>query len=164
MTARAAASKLMSRNDLVGRFGRDRRSDSLVFTNGCFELLHAGHADYLERARRLGDALVVGVNSDASARRLAKGKGRPVVAESDRALVVAALESVDAVCVFEEDTPEALIRALLPDVLVKGADYALEQVVGRKVVEEHGGRVELLPLLEGRSTTSLIQRAKEVTL
>jgi rfaE bifunctional protein nucleotidyltransferase chain/domain len=154
----------MSRNDLVGRFGFGRRSGRLVFTNGCFELLHAGHVDYLARARALGDAPVVGVNSDASARRLSKGKGRPIVAEPDRAIVVAALEAVDAVCVFDEDTPEALIRALLPDVLVKGADYSLEQVVGRKVVEEHGGRVELLPLMEGRSTTSLIQRAKEVTL
>jgi D-beta-D-heptose 7-phosphate kinase/D-beta-D-heptose 1-phosphate adenosyltransferase len=134
-----------------------------VFTNGCFELLHAGHVDYLERARSLGDALVVGVNGDASARRLAKGRGRPIVGEADRALLVAALESVDGVCVFDEDTPEALIRAVQPDVLVKGAEYTLDQVAGRQVVQERGGRVELLPLLEGRSTTGLIQRAKEVT-
>lgn len=163
MTARAVPSKVMSRNDLVGRYGPDHRSGSLVFTNGCFELLHAGHVDYLEHARALGDALVVGVNSDASARRLSKGTGRPIVAEGDRARVVAALRCVDAVCLFDEDTPEALVRALLPDVLVKGGDYTLEQVVGRRIVEERGGRVELLPLLEGRSTTALIQRAKEVT-
>jgi D-beta-D-heptose 7-phosphate kinase/D-beta-D-heptose 1-phosphate adenosyltransferase len=146
----------------VGRFGVDRRTGSLVFTNGCFELLHAGHVDYLERARSLGDALVVGVNSDASAERLAKARGRPIVGETDRALVVAALESVDSVCVFDEDTPEALIRALQPDVLVKGADYTLDQVAGRQVVQDRGGRVEILPLLEGRSTTGLIERAKEV--
>ncbi len=163
MTVRAAASKILSRGELVRRFGAPRRSGSLVFTNGCFELLHAGHVDYLERARALGDVLVVGVNGDASARRLAKGRGRPIVGEADRALVVASLESVDGVCVFDEDTPEALIGALLPDVLVKGADYTLEQVVGRQIVQGRSGRVELLPLLEGRSTTALIQRAKEVT-
>jgi len=163
VTGRAAAAKVVSRSEVVRRFGVEQRRGSLVFTNGCFELLHAGHVDYLERARSLGDALVVGVNGDASAGRLAKGRGRPIVGEADRALVVAALESVDGVCVFEEDTPEALIRALLPDILVKGADYRLEQVVGRQVVQDRGGRVELLPLLEGRSTTGLIQRAKEVT-
>jgi rfaE bifunctional protein nucleotidyltransferase chain/domain len=162
VTARAAT-KVLSRSEIVSRFGPERRAGSLVFTNGCFELLHAGHVDYLERARSLGDALVVGVNSDASAKRLAKGTGRPIVGESDRALVVAALHSVDGVCVFDEDTPEALIRAVLPDVLVKGADYTLEQVVGREVVRDRGGRVELLPLLEGRSTTGLIERAKEVS-
>jgi rfaE bifunctional protein nucleotidyltransferase chain/domain len=162
VTARAAT-KVLSRSEIVSRFGPERRAGSLVFTNGCFELLHAGHVDYLERARSLGDALVVGVNSDASAKRLAKGTGRPIVGESDRALVVAALQSVDGVCVFDEDTPEALIRAVLPDVLVKGADYTLEQVVGREVVRDRGGRVELLPLLEGRSTTGLIERAKEVS-
>lgn len=163
MTGRAAAAKVLPRDEIVRRFGVDRRTGSLVFTNGCFELLHAGHVDYLERARLLGDALVVGVNGDESAGRLAKGRGRPIVGEADRALVVAALESVDAVCVFDEDTPEMLIRALLPDVLVKGADYRIEQVVGREVVQERGGRVELLSLLEGRSTTGLIERAREVT-
>jgi D-beta-D-heptose 7-phosphate kinase/D-beta-D-heptose 1-phosphate adenosyltransferase len=163
MPVRRAASKVMSRAELVRRFGPGR-SGSVVFTNGCFELLHAGHADYLERARSLGDALVVGVNGDASAKRLGKGRGRPIVGEGDRALAVAALEAVDAVCVFEEDTPEALIGAVIPDVLVKGADYTLQQVVGREVVQAHGGRVEILPLLEGRSTTEMLRRAKEVTL
>jgi D-beta-D-heptose 7-phosphate kinase/D-beta-D-heptose 1-phosphate adenosyltransferase len=162
VTGRAAAAKVLSRNEIVRRFGAGRRTGSLVFTNGCFELLHAGHVDILERARALGDALVVGVNGDASAGRLAKGPGRPIVGEGDRARVVAALESVDGVCVFDEDTPEDLIRALEPDVLVKGTDYRLEQVVGRQFVQERGGRVELLPLLEGRSTTGIIERAKEV--
>jgi len=127
-----------------------------VFTNGVFELLHAGHVTYLHRARALGDALLVGVNGAASARRLAKGEGRPFVPAAERALVVAALESVDAVCVFEEDTPLELIRALLPSVLVKGGDYTAETVVGRDVVEAAGGRIELVPLVEGRSTTTLI--------
>ena len=162
MTGRPAASKVMARSELVRRFGPGR-SGKLVFTNGCFELLHAGHADYLERARALGDALVVGVNSDASAKRLAKGQGRPIVPEDDRALTVAALESVDGVCIFGEDTPESLIRAVGPDVLVKGADYAPQDVVGREIVEASGGRVEILPLLEGRSTTEMLRRAKEVT-
>ena len=161
MTHRSAADKVMSRKEITRRFDPAHRSGALVFTNGCFELLHAGHVDYLERARSLGDALVVGVNSDASARRLGKGAGRPIVAEADRARIVASLESVDGVCLFDEDTPEALIREVLPDVLVKGSDYTLEQVAGRRVVQEHGGRVELLPLLEGRSTTALIARAKE---
>jgi D-beta-D-heptose 7-phosphate kinase/D-beta-D-heptose 1-phosphate adenosyltransferase len=161
MLVRPAASKVMSRAEIVRRFGPGR-SGALVFTNGCFELLHAGHTDYLERARALGDALVVGVNSDSSATRLEKGRGRPIVSEADRALTVAALEAVDGVCLFDEDTPESLIRAVIPDVLVKGADYTPEQVVGREVVQAHGGRVEILPLLDGRSTTEMLRRAKSV--
>jgi rfaE bifunctional protein nucleotidyltransferase chain/domain len=131
-----------------------------VFTNGCFEILHAGHVSYLDQARALGDALVVGVNTDASARRLEKGQGRPFVPQDERALVVAAIESVDAVSLFDEDTPAELIRVLLPAVLVKGADYATEDVVGREAVEAAGGRVELVPLLEGRSTTGLLRRIR----
>lgn len=142
------------------RFGPGR-SGSVVFTNGCFELVHAGHVSYLERARSLGDALVVGVNTDASARRLEKGTGRPIVAEADRALLVAAFESVDAVCLFDEDTPVALIGEIVPDVLVKGSDYTLEGVAGRDVVVAAGGRVELIPLVAGRSTTELLRRARE---
>jgi rfaE bifunctional protein nucleotidyltransferase chain/domain len=131
-----------------------------VFTNGCFEILHAGHVSYLDQARALGDALVVGVNTDASARRLEEGPGRPFVPQDERALVVAAIESVDAVSLFDEDTPAELIRELLPAVLVKGADYATEDVVGREAVEAAGGRVELVPLLEGRSTTWLLRRVR----
>ena len=131
----------------------------VVFTNGCFDLLHAGHVAYLEFARRQGDVLIVGLNGDASVRRL-KGPTRPVNAQEDRALVLAALECVDYVVVFDEDEPAALIGTLLPDVLVKGEDWA-HYVSGREVVEQHGGRVVLAPLLTGRSTTGLLARLKE---
>jgi rfaE bifunctional protein nucleotidyltransferase chain/domain len=160
MTPRPGSSKILSQEELVRRFG-PARTHRLVFTNGCFDLLHAGHAEFLERARALGDALVVGVNTDASARRLGKGSERPYVSEADRALIIAALESVDAVCLFDEDTPAELIGELLPDVLVKGTDYTLAEVVGRDVVEAAGGRVELIPLVEGRSTTGLVRRIKK---
>lgn len=152
--------KIFSREALVGRYGRPR-SARVVFTNGCFDLLHPGHVRYLAEARALGDALVVGVNTDASVRRLAKAPDRPLVDEGARSLVVAGLESVDAVCLFDEDTPVELIRALVPDVLVKGGDYALDQVVGRDVVEGAGGRVELIPFVEGYSTTALVNRIRE---
>ena len=160
MSPRSPASKVLTRDEVVQRYG-PAPPGAVVFTNDCFELLHAGHITYLDRARALGDALVVGLNGDASARRLAKGPGRPFVPEGERALLVAALESVDAVSVFDEDTPAELIRGLLPAVLVKGADWALEDVVGRDVVEAAGGRVEVLPLVEGRSTTGLLQRIRE---
>jgi len=132
----------------------------VVFTNGCFELLHRGHVEYLAQARALGDVLVVGLNSDASVRRL-KGAGRPLVAEADRAAVVAALRCVDAVTVFDEDTPLELISALLPDVLVKGGDYHLDDIVGREVVEEAGGEVRVLPFVVGYSTTKILDRLKD---
>lgn len=160
MTPRTGSSKVMARGALVERFGPGR-AGTLVFTNGCFDLLHVGHAAYLEQARSLGDALVVGVNTDSSARRLEKGAGRPYVTQADRARLVAALESVDAVCLFDEDTPAELIAELQPDVLVKGTDYALNEVVGRDVVEARGGRVELIPLVRGRSTTELVSRIRE---
>ncbi|MBM4185419.1 MAG: D-glycero-beta-D-manno-heptose 1-phosphate adenylyltransferase [Gemmatimonadetes bacterium] len=162
MKPRSPAAKVLSQCQLVERFGPGR-SQRVVFTNGCFELLHAGHVTYLDRARALGDALVVGVNTDASARRLGKGAGRPIVEQDDRALVVAALESVDAVCLFDEDTPERLISEIVPDVLVKGADWRPEDVVGREVVETAGGHVELIPILEHRSTTEMLRRAREAT-
>lgn len=161
MHPRAPRSKLLDQEELVERFGRPRSGD-LVFTNGVFDLLHRGHAVYLSRARSLGDALVVGVNSDASARRLGKGPGRPINQEMDRALLVAALECVDAVCVFDEDTPGGLIAALVPDVLVKGGDYTLDGVVGRDVVEDAGGRVELIDFLRGYSTTDLVRRIQDL--
>lgn len=132
----------------------------VVFTNGVFDLLHAGHVAYLEAARRLGGSLIVGVNTDRSARTLAKGDGRPFVPEADRARVVAALAAVDRVVLFDEPTPLALIRALEPDVLVKGADYAKDQVVGADVVEARGGRVALIPLVPNRSTTSIVERIR----
>ena len=129
----------------------------VVFTNGCFDLLHAGHVRLLEAARAQGDLLVVGLNSDTSVRRL-KGPSRPVLPEAERAEALRALESVDRVVVYEDDTPLAAIQALVPDVLVKGADWKDKGVVGREVVEARGGRVVLAPLLDGRSTTRTLER------
>jgi D-beta-D-heptose 7-phosphate kinase/D-beta-D-heptose 1-phosphate adenosyltransferase len=133
----------------------------VVFTNGCFDLLHRGHVESLAAARALGDALVVGLNDDASVRRL-KGEGRPLVAWEDRAAVLAALRSVDYVVPFGEETPAALIAALVPDVLVKGADYALDGIVGRDTVEAAGGRVERLRYRAGCSTSALIERIRRL--
>ncbi|OQY17952.1 MAG: bifunctional heptose 7-phosphate kinase/heptose 1-phosphate adenyltransferase [Desulfobacteraceae bacterium 4572_35.1] len=132
----------------------------IVFTNGCFDLLHAGHVSYLQRARALGDLLVLGLNSDASVKRL-KGSMRPLVEQKDRAQVMAALACVDYVVIFDEDTPLQLIEALRPDVLVKGGDYTPETVVGRQQVESWGGRVELISFVEGRSTTNLLGKIME---
>jgi D-beta-D-heptose 7-phosphate kinase/D-beta-D-heptose 1-phosphate adenosyltransferase len=153
-------SKVLTREALVKRFGRPREG-RLVFTNGCFDLLHRGHVAYLNAARALGTHLVVGVNTDASARRLAKGSDRPLVAEADRAYVLAGLGCVDAVCLFDEDTPRTLIAAVLPDILVKGGDYTLDGVVGRAEVEAAGGEVVLVPFTEGYSTSSLVARIRK---
>ena len=131
--------------------------ERIVFTNGVFDLLHRGHVEYLEASRALGDRLVVGVNSDASVRRL-KGPARPIVGQDDRRALVAALRSVDLAIVFEEDTPLRLIREVAPDVLVKGGDWAVEHIVGREFVEGRGGRVLNVPLSEGLSTTNLAER------
>ena len=151
--------RTLSRDTLLVRFGWPRER-KVVFTNGCFELLHPGHVEYLTQARALGDVLVVGLNSDASVRRL-KGAGRPLVDEADRAAVLAGLRSVDAVTLFDEDTPLELISALLPDVLVKGGDYDLDEIVGREAVERAGGEVRVLPFVEGYSTTEIMTRLKE---
>jgi D-beta-D-heptose 7-phosphate kinase/D-beta-D-heptose 1-phosphate adenosyltransferase len=132
----------------------------VVFTNGVFDLLHVGHVTLLEAARAEGDALVVGINTDASVRRLGKGSDRPIVPEHERARLVAALAAVDCVVLFGEDTPLALIRALRPDVLVKGADYAPEAIVGAKDVESWGGRVVRVPLVKDQSTTGLLERLR----
>ena len=157
MTAnRRPGDKVLSREALLEKYGRPREG-RLVFTNGCFDILHRGHVEYLHQARALGDALVVGVNTDASVERL-KGPGRPIVPQDDRALVLAALESIDALTLFHEDTPQALIPGLLPDVLVKGGDYTMEGVVGKESVLEAGGEVLLIPFIQGRSTTDLIDQ------
>jgi len=132
----------------------------VVFTNGVFDLLHVGHVTLLEAARAEGEALVVGINSDASVQRLGKGSDRPVVPERERARLVAALAAVDCVVLFAEDTPLALIRALRPDVLVKGADYAREAIVGATDVEGWGGRVVRVPLVKDQSTTGLLERLR----
>jgi D-beta-D-heptose 7-phosphate kinase/D-beta-D-heptose 1-phosphate adenosyltransferase len=150
--------RIVSRPAVLERFGRPR-SGTLVFTNGCFDILHRGHVAYLYAARALGDTLVVGVNSDASVARL-KGRGRPTVGLEDRLFVLAGLGCVDAVVSFSEDTPRALLAALLPDVLVKGGDYAARDVVGRQEVEAAGGRVIVIPLVEGRSTTDIVRRIR----
>jgi D-beta-D-heptose 7-phosphate kinase/D-beta-D-heptose 1-phosphate adenosyltransferase len=136
-----------------------RRTGTLCFTNGCFDLLHPGHVNYLEEVRALGDFLVVGLNSDASVARL-KGPGRPFQDERARAMVLCALRSVDAVVLFQEDTPLELITALQPDILAKGGDYTAETVVGREVVEARGGRVVLVPFLPGHSTTLIAERIR----
>jgi len=137
--------------------GWKRQGKKTVFTNGCFDILHAGHVRYLEKAKAAGDMLIVGVNSDSSVERL-KGKKRPVVTVAERCAVLSGLEAVDAVVIFEEDTPEEIIEKLLPDILVKGADWPLEKIVGAKTVLDHGGEVKTIEFLEGLSTSSIIER------
>ncbi|MEE9401943.1 MAG: D-glycero-beta-D-manno-heptose 1-phosphate adenylyltransferase [Desulfobacteria bacterium] len=131
--------------------------NKIVFTNGCFELLHIGHVQYLQAARAEGDVLVVGMNSDHSVRQI-KGPRRPVVPENERAEVLASLACVDFVSLFDEPDPLEIISSLLPDVLVKGADWAEDAIVGRDIVEAHGGRVVRIPLTQGASTTSIIEK------
>ncbi len=136
------------------------RGLTIVFTNGVFDLLHPGHIRYLQEARRQGDALIVAVNSDRSVRAQDKGLDRPIHPEAERAEVVRALACVDAVVVFDEDTPHEVIQALQPDVLAKGADWAHDAIVGRDIVEARGGRVVRIPLAEGYSTTALVERIR----
>jgi len=153
--------RILSRSALVDAVREDRRAGrKIVFTNGCFDLVHAGHVRSLRDARALGDRLVVGLNSDDSVRRLAKGPGRPIVDEAGRAEVLAALEMVDYVCVFDEDTPRDLIEAVAPDVLAKGGDWAENDIVGGDFVKGRGGRVERLPYHAGLSTTEILRRIK----
>jgi D-beta-D-heptose 7-phosphate kinase/D-beta-D-heptose 1-phosphate adenosyltransferase len=150
--------KVLDLDEAVARFGRPR-GERLVFTNGCFDILHRGHVEYLASARRLGDRLIVGLNRDDSVQRL-KGPGRPINPYDDRATVLAGLEAVDAVVGFDQDTPLQLIEALLPDVLVKGGDYRPEEIVGAKEVIDAGGEVIVAPLVPGRSTTGILDRTK----
>jgi rfaE bifunctional protein nucleotidyltransferase chain/domain len=137
-----------------------RRGKKVVFTNGVFDILHAGHVHYLAQARLLGDMLIVGLNSDASARGLAKGPERPLNGEEDRAAVLRALRSVDGVVLFEESWPERLIRSLRPEVYVKGGDYDASSLPETPLVESYGGEVRIIPFLEGRSTTTLVERIR----
>lgn len=150
--------RILDREGLAGL--RKRERGRIVFTNGCFDILHRGHVDLLARARGLGDLLVVGLNSDDSVRRL-KGPGRPVAGEEDRAFVLLALRSVDFVTVFGEDTPLETIEALRPDVLVKGAEYGPGEIVGEEFVLGAGGRVVRIEMVEGRSSSSLIDRIRK---
>ncbi|QEC51403.1 rfaE bifunctional protein nucleotidyltransferase chain/domain [Anseongella ginsenosidimutans] len=148
-------SKVLDRQALLPRLNTWRlRDQKIVFTNGCFDILHLGHIDYLSKAAAAGNKLVVGVNSDASNHRL-KGPGRPINDERSRSLLLAALFFVDAVCIFDEDTPYELIKLLRPDVLVKGADYTIEQIVGADLVLSTGGEVKTIEFLEGYSTTAI---------
>ncbi len=132
---------------------------TVVFTNGVFDLLHPGHVRYLQQARALGDALIVGVNSDASVRRN-KGPDRPINPEAERAELLAGLSCVDAVVVFDEDTPAQIIKAVQPDILVKGADWPADQIVGRDTVEARGGRVERITVEQGHSTTAIVEKVR----
>jgi len=145
-------SRLLEREKTLGK--------SIVFTNGCFDLLHAGHVKYLQKARKLGDILVLGLNSDDSVRRL-KGEKRPLIREEERAHILAALDCVDFVVLFDEDTPIELIRQFKPDILAKGGDYAPESVVGGDIVESYGGRIEIVSFVDGKSTTNIIEQVLE---
>ena len=154
---------VLDREGFVRELARCRREGrKIVFTNGCFDLVHVGHVRLLEQARALGDVLAVGLNTDRSVSRL-KGPTRPIVSEAARAEVLSALRAVDFVTLFDEPTPLELIQSFVPDVLVKGGDYTPDTVVGRDVVEAHGGRVAILPLVGGFSTTGIIGRALEGT-
>jgi D-beta-D-heptose 7-phosphate kinase/D-beta-D-heptose 1-phosphate adenosyltransferase len=161
MTTCSTSHKTVDRQ-AAARWVKDLRRENklVVFTNGCFDLLHPGHVAYLEEARSQGDALIVGLNTDASVARLNKGPGRPVTSEADRGRVLAALACVDRVVLFDENTPLALITLLQPDILVKGGDYQLHEIVGRDVVEARGGKVLTLPFVAGYSTSTLIDRIR----
>jgi rfaE bifunctional protein nucleotidyltransferase chain/domain len=153
--------EILTLDEAILRFGPGKRNGRrVVFTNGCFDLLHPGHIDSLEKARALGDALIVGLNGDASVRQL-KGVGRPVLPERERAEILASLECVDAVVIFDALTPREVIARLLPDVLVKGGDWASDQIVGREEVEAAGGRVVSIPVVAGYSTTEILRKIRE---
>lgn len=147
----------------IGRFVERLRAAGrqIVFTNGVFDLLHPGHVRYLRQARALGDVLIVGVNADESVRRN-KGPERPLTPEQERAEILAGLECVDAVVIFAEETPDAIIKAVRPEVLVKGADWPADQIVGRDTVEAHGGRVVRMPVEQGYSTTAIVERIRSI--
>jgi rfaE bifunctional protein nucleotidyltransferase chain/domain len=152
------AAKQLTRAE--ARAWREAQPGTIVFTNGVFDLLHPGHVTLLETARALGDALIVGLNTDASVRRLGKGSDRPVSHQDARARVLAGLAAVDVVVLFDEDTPHDLIIELAPDILVKGADYPREHIVGADIVEARGGRVVRVPIIPGYSTTQLLERVR----
>jgi len=156
--------KVTTREELASLLAERRRQQQrVVFTNGCFDLMHIGHIRYLQAARNLGDVLVVGVNSDNSVRTLDKGTDRPIVPDAQRAEVLAALACVDYVVIFPEPDPGTLIATLQPDILVKGGDWPVDRIVGRETVEARGGRVQTIPLVPGVSTTTLVQRIRSTT-
>jgi rfaE bifunctional protein nucleotidyltransferase chain/domain len=153
--------KIVPRQELAERLGRVGRP--LVFTNGVFDILHPGHVDYLARARSLGAALIVGLNSDSSARMLEKGNDRPINPETDRALMLAALESVTLVTMFSEATPVALLEKVRPDIYVKGGDYDIDTLDETRLVRSYGGQAQAIPFLAGYSTTALVDRIRRST-
>jgi len=157
---------MQTRNKIIARANISGKSQELkqenqkiVFTNGCFDILHPGHVTLLEKASEYGDRLIIGINTDESVKRL-KGEGRPINDQSHRARVLAGLEAVDYITFFEEDTPAELIEEIIPDVLVKGGDYTPDEIVGRKTVQAKGGKVIVIPLVEGKSTTNIIDKIK----
>jgi D-beta-D-heptose 7-phosphate kinase/D-beta-D-heptose 1-phosphate adenosyltransferase len=154
--------RVISRAELIEvRRELKKNGRRIVFTNGCFDLLHRGHIEYLAKAKSLGDILIVGLNADDSVRRL-KGPNRPITPQEDRAAILAALAVVDYVCIFDEDTPYELIRAVVPDILVKGADWTVDDVVGKDIVEAAGGSVQTIEFLPNRSTTNIIQKIAQI--
>lgn len=138
-----------------------RAGRKVVFTNGCFDIVHRGHVEYLKSAAELGDVLIVGINTDSSVKKI-KSRGRPIMNEEDRAVIVAALKPVDAVCLFEEETPLELIKTLKPDVLVKGSEYALKDIVGYDQVVKAGGKVVPIQMVQGKSTSDIVRKIKEL--
>lgn len=162
MTKPLTSSKIMPLAALQEQMTKWReKGERVVFSNGCFDILHLGHIDYLEKASQLGSKLVIGINSDASVQRL-KGHGRPVQPEGARARLLAALEFVDAVVLFEEDTPLKLIETLVPQILVKGNDYTINEIIGANFVLDNGGEVKTIPLVAGYSTTQIINKIKTI--
>lgn len=162
--AYTTAQKIMNREALRRIVMTWRLKNSkVVFTNGCFDILHLGHVDYLEKARALGDRLILGLNTDASVQRLQKGTERPLQNQEARARIMASLEFVDAVCIFDEDTPLELINFLQPDILVKGDDYSIDNIVGASEVMSWGGKVFTIPLVKGHSTTNIVNKIKNAS-
>ena len=160
----ASRDKILSTNDLKSRIDEWKAQGlKIVFTNGCFDILHLGHIDYLEKSKQQGDKLVIGLNTDKSVSRL-KGKGRPILNEETRARILAALEFVDAVTYFNQQTPYELIKKVVPDILVKGNDYNIEEIVGYDIVTENGGKVVTIDLVDGYSTTDIIEKIKKQKL
>ena len=154
-------SKIFSFDDLKNQVNAWKQAgEGVVFTNGCFDIIHRGHIEVLAQTADLGDRLIIGLNSDTSIQKL-KGKNRPIIEEQSRAILLASLEFVDAVVIFSEDTPLKLISALLPDVLAKGGDYEIETIVGHEIVQQNGGKVKLVPFVDGFSSTTIIEKIKK---
>lgn len=152
--------RIIKRSELAKEIRKWREEQKvIVFTNGCFDIIHRGHVEYLNKAKSLGDILILGLNSDTSVKKL-KGADRPYVSEQDRAYIMSQMVPVDVVSIFNEETPLNLIKTVMPDVLVKGGDYTPDTIVGRKEVEQNGGKVVAIPLVKGRSTTGLIEKIK----